>query len=65
MFFLSPTTVWWIQVLTAVAGNVAATVSAHDRALGMFGPEVALRTQYAMLGVMVALTSLGLFILAG
>ena len=65
VFFLSPTVIWWIQLATIVLGHIAATVLAHDRALDRFGDEVALRTQYAMLGLMVALTSLGLFILAG
>ena len=65
VFFLSPTVIWWIQLVTIVLGHIAATVLAHDRALSLFGDEVAIRTQYAMLGLMVALTSLGLFILAG
>ena len=65
VFFLSPTVVWWIQLVTIVAGHIAATMLAHDRALHQFGAEVAVRTQYAMLVLMVALTSLGLFILAG
>ncbi len=64
-FFLSPTAVWWVQLTTIVAGHIAGTVLAHDRALHLFGDRVAIRTQYAMLGLMVALTSLGLFILAG
>jgi hypothetical protein len=38
---------------------------AHDRALAEFDQEVAVRTQYAMLVLMVTLTGLGLFILAG
>jgi hypothetical protein len=65
VFFLSPTAIWWVQLVTIVLGHVAATALAHDRALHLFGDEVAIRTQYAMLGLMVALTSLGLFILAG
>ena len=48
-----------------VIGHIAATILAHDRALALFGERVAVRTQYAMLTLMVALTSLGLFILAG
>jgi hypothetical protein len=64
-FFLSPEAVWYFQVLTIVAGHIAGVVLAHDRALADFGDEVAVRTQYAMLALMVALTSLGLFILAG
>lgn len=64
-FFLSPEVVWYFQVVTIVAGHIAGVVLAHDRALADFGSEVAVRTQYAMLALMVALTSLGLFILAG
>lgn len=57
--------IWYVQVLVIVSGHVAGVVLAHDRALAEFGNEVAVRTQYAMLVLMVALTSLGLFILAG
>ena len=57
--------VWYVQVAFIVAGHIAGVVLAHDRALALFGEEVAVRTQYAMLALMVALTSLGLFILAG
>jgi hypothetical protein len=64
-FFLSPEVVWYLQVMAIVAGHIAGVVLAHDRALADFGGEVAVRTQYAMLALMVALTSLGLFILAG
>lgn len=64
-FFLAPEVVWYFQVFAIVAGHVAGVVLAHDRALADFGERVAVRTQYAMLALMVALTSLGLFILAG
>jgi hypothetical protein len=64
-FWLSPEVVWYLQVLIIVAGHVAGVVLAHDRALAEFGEEAAARTQHAMLVLMVALTSLGLFILAG
>ena len=57
--------VWYVQVAVIVVGHIAGVVLAHDRALGDFGGEVAVRTQYAMLVLMLALTSLGLFILAG
>jgi hypothetical protein len=59
------TWVWYVQVAAIVAGHVGGVVLAHDRALADFGDEVAVRTQYAMLALMVALTSLGLFVLAG
>lgn len=61
---LAPAAVWWIQVAVIVAGHVAGVVLAHDRALTDFSPLAALRSQYAMLGLMVILTGLGLTILA-
>ncbi len=64
-FWLSPEVVWYLQVLIIVTGHVAGVVLAHDRALAEFGEEAAARTQHAMLVLMVGLTSLGLFILAG
>ena len=63
-FFLDPNVVWWIQVAAILLGHIAGVVLAHDRALAAFG-DVGVRTQYAMLVLMVLLTSLGLFILAG
>jgi hypothetical protein len=65
VLWLSPTAIWWIQLTSIVLGHVAGTVLAHDRALHLFGHRRAVRSQYAMLVLMVALTSLGLFILAG
>jgi hypothetical protein len=61
----SPEFTWYVQVIAIVAGHVAGVVLAHDRALRDFGGRVAVRTQYAMLALMVALTSLGLLILSG
>lgn len=61
----SPEFTWYVQVVSIVAGHVAGVVLAHDRALHDFGGRVAVRTQYAMLALMVALTSLGLLILSG
>ena len=57
--------IWYVQVIVIVLGHIAAVVLAHDRALAEFELEVAVRTQYAMLVLMVTLTGLGLFILAG
>ena len=48
-----------------MAGHVAGVVLAHDRALADFKGAAAVRSQYAMLVLMVLLTSLGLVILAG
>ena len=61
----APEVIWYFQVAAIVAGHVAGVVLAHDRALHEFGHKVAVRTQYAMLVLMVALTSLGLLILSG
>ena len=61
---LSPTAVWYIQLAAIVLGHVAAVVLAHDRALADFPKRVAVRTQYAMLVLMVVLTGIGLSILA-
>lgn len=61
---ISPTGVWYIQLAVIVAGHVAAVFLAHDRALYDFAPDVAVRTQYAMLALMVVLTGIGLAILA-
>jgi hypothetical protein len=63
-FFLSPEAIWYVQVAAILVGHVVGIVLAHDRALSEFGDSAA-RTQYAMLMLMVVLTSLGLFILAG
>ncbi len=61
---ISPTGVWYVQLVVIVAGHVAAVFLAHDRALYDFSSEVAVRTQYAMLALMVVLTGIGLAILA-
>lgn len=64
-FFLGALPVWYIQVAAIVIGHGAAVVLAHDRALADFRGAGAVRSQYAMLVLMVLLTGLGLFILAG
>lgn len=61
---ISPTGVWWTQVAVIVGGHVAGVVLAHDRALADFPTTTAVRSQYAMLALMVLLTGLGLTILA-
>jgi hypothetical protein len=63
-YWMSPRVVWYIQVVAIVAGHVTGVVLAHDRALAEFPPVRAVRSQYAMLVLMVALTALGLTILA-
>ena len=59
-----PAWIWWIQLAAIVVGHVTGVVLAHDRALAEFGGGKAVRSQWAMLGLMVLLTLLGLFILA-
>jgi hypothetical protein len=64
-FFLTASEpIWYVQVAVIVSGHLAGVVLAHDRALGDFGAN-AVRSQYAMLLLMVALTTLGLLILSG
>nr|MDP9495365.1 hypothetical protein [Actinomycetota bacterium] len=64
-FFLTASEpIWYLQMAVIVSGHVTGVVLAHDRALGDFGAD-AVRSQYAMLLLMVALTTLGLLILSG
>lgn len=57
--------VWYVQVAALVSGHVAGLVLAHDRALVTFkDPRAATRSQYWMLAVMIAFTSLGLWLLS-
>jgi len=63
-FITSSTPIWLLQVAFIVGGHLAGVVLAHDRSLQDFGRE-ATRSQYAMLLLMIALTSLGLLILSG
>ena len=64
VFWFGSNTIWWIQLGAIVVGHVVGVVLAHDRALVEFGGVKAVRSQWAMLGLMVGLTLLGLFILA-
>jgi hypothetical protein len=62
---VSPNTVWYVQVGALVAGHVAGLVLAHDRALAISkDPREALRTQYALLALMVLYTIGGLWLLS-
>lgn len=60
---ISPTAVWYIQLVAVIAGHVGGVVLAHDRALTDFSGPNAVRSQYAMLGLMVILTMVALVIL--
>ena len=62
---IGATATWYYQVAFVVIGHVAALILAHDRALAIYDePEQAVRSQRWMLAVMVAFTSLALFLLA-
>jgi hypothetical protein len=62
---LSPTAIWYVQVAAIVIGHVGGVIVAHDRAVAMFDPKIAVRTQYALLAVMIVFTASGLLILSG
>jgi len=62
---LSANAIWYFQVGVIILGHVAGVLLAHDRALAIFPEKVAVRTQYALLGVMVLFTLSGLAILSG
>ena len=62
---ISGSGIWYVQVGALVCGHVAGLVLAHDRALYVFDrAREATRSQYWMLVVMVAFTSLGLWLLS-
>jgi hypothetical protein len=63
-FITASEPIWYLQMAVIVSGHVTGVTLAHDRALGDFGPN-AVRSQYAMLLLMVSLTTLGLLILSG
>lgn len=56
---------WYVQVILVVVGHAMALALAHDRALVLYRSQRdAVRSQFWMLGVMVAFTSLALFLLS-
>lgn len=62
---IAPNTTWYLQVGALVAGHVVGLTVAHDRAITVF-PERrdALRSQYALLALMVLYTVGGLWVLS-
>ena len=62
---ISTTAVGWVQLGSIVVGHMVAVLVSHDRAVEEWKPVVALRSQYPMLGAMVAYTVLALFLIAG
>jgi hypothetical protein len=61
---LTPHELWYIQVGTLVAGHVVGLVAAHDRSVQLFEGAASLRSQYAMLMLMVLYTCGGLYLLS-
>jgi len=62
---VTPATIWYVQAGALVAGHVAGLAVAHDRAVTLFPDRgEALRSQYAMLALMVLYTVGGLWILS-
>jgi hypothetical protein len=62
---LSAVAIWYVQVAAIVIGHIAGVVLAHDRSIAAFRDARALRTQYALLAIMVMFTVGGLLILSG
>ena len=62
---LTANAVWYVQVGALLFGHVSGLILAHDRALTIYRKaRDATRSQYWMLAVMVAFTSLGLWLLS-
>jgi hypothetical protein len=58
-------TIWYVQVGALIVGHVTGLTLAHDRAIAIYDDYTkASRSQYFMLAVMVAFTTLGLFLLS-
>ena len=56
---------WYAQVTVLVIGHVIGLIVAHDRAVALSPtPKIALRTQYAMLTLMVVYTVGGMWLLS-
>ncbi|MFT5203645.1 MAG: hypothetical protein ACI9C1_003045 [Candidatus Aldehydirespiratoraceae bacterium] len=62
---VSPEVIAWVQTLAIAVGHVLAVAAAHDRSVERYPHELAVRSQYPMLFVMVVYTVVGLFLLLG
>jgi hypothetical protein len=62
---VSTRTIAYVQVASIVVGHVCGVVAAHDRAVELFPPREAVRSQYPLLGVMILYTVGGLLLLLG
>jgi hypothetical protein len=56
--------IWYIQVAALVIGHMLGIVLAHDRAVSIYEGKAALRSQYAMLMLMIMFTVGGLYLLS-
>ncbi len=62
---ISPRQIAWVQTLSIAIGHVLGVAAAHDKAIEAYPRDVAVKSQYPMLGVMITYTVLGLLILLG
>jgi hypothetical protein len=63
--FLTPHTIWYVQVASLITGHVAGLGVAHDRAVGLFrSARTALKSQLPVLLLMVLYTVGGLWVLS-
>ena len=60
---IDPTVVAWVQAGSILFGHIGAVTVAHDRSVEIFPVGKSLQSQFAMLFVMVAYSSLGLWLL--
>jgi hypothetical protein len=62
---LSGNAIWYVQVISLIAGHVLGLALAHDRALVYWKDyRLATQSQYWMLAVMIAFTCFGLYLLS-
>ena len=62
---LGTSAIWGVQVGVLILGHVVGLMLAHDRAIATYrNPQMAFRSQFWMLGVMITFTCLGLFLLS-
>jgi hypothetical protein len=62
---VSTRTIAYVQVASIVVGHVCGVIAAHDRAVELFPPRQAVRSQYPLLAVMILYTVGGLLLLLG
>ncbi len=60
---ISPRQIAWAQTLSIAIGHVLGVATAHDKAVETYPGDLAVRSQYPMLGVMITYTVVGLVIL--